>query len=435
MFKGIRVLTQNVELIIADGVRVADASSPFAMDPTTDDLDILRHRLAQLDALVAEGTLSDATAADARQDLQRQIVAAVMAGGVPTAGAAPRKGTGQQRDAVRFRPSMRLLGGLLVVVLGVAGAAYLWMGRPDALQNRAGSEAPAVDVAPHGTDGTAIQATIDRLSERLKSQPDDAAGWAMLARSYTAQGRASDALPAYKRALDLQPQDAQALADYADALAVANNRSLVGEPEALALRAVKLDPTNVKALSLAGTAAFNRGDFKTAADLWERAVKVSDPVSEFTQQLQAALAEARQRAGLPPLVASTSAAAPATQPAPDVGVAAASVAGRVSLSAAARAAVGPDDTVFIFARAVTGPRMPLAIERRKVSDLPLDFRLDDSMAMSPALRLSTVRQVVIGARVSKSGNATPAAGDWEVTSAPVAVGTQGLRLEIAEPVR
>jgi cytochrome c-type biogenesis protein CcmH len=408
------------------------------MDPTANDLDILRQQLAQLDALVADGTLSETTAVHARQDLQRQIVAAVMAGGVPTAGAASRPGPGQRRGAAWFRPSMRLVGGLLVVVLVVAGAGYVWMGRQGAIVDRAGSEAPAADMAPHGTDGAAIQATIDRLSERLKSQPDDAAGWTMLARSYTAQGRASDALPAYKRALDLQPQDAQALADYADALAVANNRSLVGEPEALALRAVKLDPKNVKALSLAGTAAFNRGDFKTAANLWERAVNASDPVSEFTQQLQAALAEARQRAGLPPLGASAAPAAPAApaaEPAPTVGVTATSVAGRVSLSAAARAAVGPDDTVFIFARAVTGSRMPLAIQRRKVSDLPLDFRLDDSMAMFPALRLSTVRQVVIGARVSKSGNATPQAGDWEVTSAPVAVGTQGLRLEIAEPVR
>jgi cytochrome c-type biogenesis protein CcmH len=402
---------------------------------TATDLDSLRNRLAQLDALVADGTLSEATATDARQDLQRQIVAAVMAGAVPKPGAASRQGTDQRGGVMQLRPSMWLVGGLLVVVLGVAGAGYLWMRRPDAFPNRAGSEVPAADVAPHGTDGAAIQTTIDRLSERLKSQPDDAAGWAMLARSYTAQGRASDALPAYKRALDLQPQDAQALADYADALAVANNRSLVGEPEALALRAVKLDPTNVKALSLAGTAAFNRGDFKAAADYWERAVSASDPASQFTQQLQAALAEARQRAGLPPLAASTAPAATAGEAAPSAGVATASVAGRVSLSAAARASVGPDDTVFIFARAVTGPRMPLAIERRKVSDLPLDFRLDDSMAMSPALRLSTVQQVVIGARVSKSGNAIAAAGDWEVTSAPVAVGTQGLRLEIDKPVR
>jgi cytochrome c-type biogenesis protein CcmH len=410
----------------------------LSMDTTPSDLDLLRNRLAQLETLIADGTLSEAVAADARQDLQRQIVAAVMAGGVSTAGASTRRGQSQRSLAAR----LRLGGALLVIVLGLASAGYFWTKRPQPSANGSDDAASAVDAAasaadaaPHGTDPAAIQATIDQLSERLKAQPDDAAGWTMLARSYAAQGRASDALPAYKRALDLQPQDAQALADYADALAVANNRSLEGEPEKLVLRAIKLDPANVKALSLAGTAAFNRGDFKTAAEYWGRAVKVSDPGSDFTRQLQGALAEARQRAGLPPLVASTASASPAVESGSSPQAPQASVSGRVSLSAAARAAVGPDDTVFIFARAVTGPRMPLAIQRRKVSDLPLDFRLDDSMAMSPAMNLSTVRQVVVGARVSKSGNAIAAPGDWEGTSAPVAVGTQGLQLQIAQPVR
>jgi cytochrome c-type biogenesis protein CcmH len=111
------------------------------------------------------------------------------------------------------------------------------------------------------------------------------------------------------------------------------------------------------------------------------------------------------------------------------------VSGRVTLGAAAQGKVGPDDTVFIFARAPTGSRMPLALMRLRVADLPADFKLDDTLAMSPAAKLSSAQQVVVGARVSRSGNAMPQAGDWEVISAPVALGAQGLSLEIAKPVQ
>jgi cytochrome c-type biogenesis protein CcmH len=125
---------------------------------------------------------------------------------------------------------------------------------------------------------------------------------------------------------------------------------------------------------------------------------------------------------------------PAAGPAPAAAGKLGEVSGRVTLTAAAKADAGPDATVFIFARAPTGSRMPLAILRKKVSDLPLEFKLDDSMAMSPAARLSSVGQVVVGARVSKSGNAMPQAGDWQALSSPVPVGTHGLNLEIREAV-
>jgi cytochrome c-type biogenesis protein CcmH len=257
----------------------------------------------------------------------------------------------------------------------------------------------------------------------------------MLARSYTAQGKHAEALPAYKRVVELKPNDAQALADYADGLAVVNNRSLDGEPEKLIQQALKLDPNNVKALALAGTIAFTRSDFKAAVGDWEKAVAGSDPSSDFTQQLQSALNEARKRAGLPVTEAQANQAAPAAPDAPQAASADGAVSGRVELKADVRAKVSPDDTVFIFARPPTGSKMPLAILRKRVADLPLDFRLDDTLAMSPASRISSVPQVVVGARISKSGSAMPAPGDWQTLSAPVKLGTQGLKLEINEAVR
>jgi cytochrome c-type biogenesis protein CcmH len=253
-----------------------------------------------------------------------------------------------------------------------------------------------------------------------------------------------EAVGAYKKAMDLKPKDAQVMADYADALAVSNNRSLDGEPTRLVLAAVKLDPNNVKALALAGTIAFNQGDFKQAASHWENAVRNADPASEFTKQLANALNEARQRAGLPavdalaglapPPAAPAATASPAPGPTPAAQTGEAVVSGRISIKAGLQG-VSPDDVVFIFARAPSGSKMPLALLRKKVSDLPLDFKLDDSLAMSPAANLSSVSQVVVGARVSKTGQAMPAPGDWQGLSAPIAVGTRNLKLEIAEPVR
>jgi cytochrome c-type biogenesis protein CcmH len=156
----------------------------------------------------------------------------------------------------------------------------------------------------------------------------------------------------------------------------------------------------------------------------------------MASRLQGALDEARQRAGLPPLqnAAPATAAAPApdTRPADGAAAGAASVQVRITLAPALAAKASPDDTLFVFARAPQGGKAPLAIQRRQVKDLPLDVTLDDSMAMSPAMRLSSVPQVIVGARISKSGNAMPQPGDLQGLSPVVPVGTQGLALQIAE---
>lgn len=394
--------------------------------PANPTLDRLKSQLAQLDQLIAEGTLKGDDAQRRRAELERQLLALV-AGGPAADAAVPA--------TARERAPRGLLSGVLVFALAFGLVGYAIKG------NREGwGVGPGEAVAGSGEGGAGhsaqmaqLEAMTQRLADRLKAAPDDAEGWSMLARSYTAQGKYADALPAYRRVAELRPNDAQALADLADGLAVVNNRSLEGEPEKLIAQALKVDPANVKALSLAGTVAFNKNQFAAAADLWERAMKAADPASDFGRQLQGAVNEARQRAGLPPLAAAAdpapAQAAPATPAAPG-----AAVSGRVTLGPAAQGKVSPDDTVFVFARAANGPRMPLAILRKQVRDLPLDFRLDDSLAMSPAAKLSGAAEVVVGARISKSGNATPQPGDWQVLSSPVKPGATGLKLEIAQPV-
>jgi cytochrome c-type biogenesis protein CcmH len=314
------------------------------------------------------------------------------------------------------RPSRALAVGvaLFVLVFGIAG--YLWRGNLEGLRVGPGEGASA--------DGPVtaeqISAMLGRLEQRLKEQPDDAEGWAMLGRSYNVLGRQAEALAAFRKAAALRPQDAQALADLADAVATANNRTLDGEPERLIAQALKLDPKNIKALALAGAAAFNRNDFGGAAELWQRAIDNAEPGSAFVQQLGQAVAEARQRAGAPP---------------PPTAAASATVTGRVTLAPALVAQAAPDDTLYVFARAPAGPKLPLAIVKKQVRDLPFEFRLDDSMAMTPATRLSSQPQVVIGARITRSGNPVAQPGDLQGFSAPVPLGTSGVVLEISETVR
>jgi cytochrome c-type biogenesis protein CcmH len=339
----------------------------------------------------------------------------------------------------------------LGATLAMAFSGYLLTGRPDAIDG-APTMAAAPDSAGEGQPQPSpeqIAEMVQRLADRLKDRPEDAEGWTMLSRSYLVLGRLEEAAQASERVLKLTPNDAQALADHADVLAMRAGRVLDGEPMKLIERALKLDPDNLKALALAGAAAFDRGDGNEAARLWDRVALLGPPGSPVVQQAREGAAEARkmaaERAGPTggtaapaPGQAQAPAAAPAqapgaTQKAP---VAGPTVRGTVTLSAALKAQAKPEDTVFIFARnAEAGPgapRMPLAIVRKQVKDLPASFTLDDSLAMGPGMGLSSAQQVVVGARISRSGQAMPQPGDLEGLSAPVAVGSQGVVVEISK---
>jgi cytochrome c-type biogenesis protein CcmH len=394
----------------------------------------LKRQLRQLDELAASGALPPDQATTARAKLEQELVSLVMNSGeaAPAAATAPAATTAPAAGAApATRPSRRLLAGLSLFVLAVAAAGYAVYGTPGAWRGVPVAKSDEEAGAGHGSAGAQIEAMVAKLEQRMKDQPDDAEGWSMLGRSYSALGRYPEAVAAFKRVAALKPKDAQALADQADAVAMAAGRKLAGEPAQLIARALELDPKNLKALALAGTIAFDANDFAKAAQLWTTAVAVAEPGSELERTLQSGVAEARSRAGLPPApvaAASTPAATP-------VAAAGASLAGQVQISAALKAKASPEDTLFVFARAVDGPRVPLAILRKQVKDLPLSFTLDDSMAMNPSMRLSTATQVIVGARVSKSGNAIAQPGDLQGFTKAVAVGASGLKIEIAEEVK
>jgi cytochrome c-type biogenesis protein CcmH len=219
------------------------------------------------------------------------------------------------------------------------------------------------------------------------------------------------------------------LADYADALAMAQGRRLQGEPERLVLRALEIEPDHLKALLLAGAAAMERGDHAAAVERWSRAKQVAPPDSPLASGLDEGLRQARAAAGLP--------ADDAASAAQGAGVPAASLQVRVTLAPALAARVQPDNTVFVFARAAEGPRAPLAIARLRAAELPATVTLDDTTAMSPQMRLSSFSLVVVEARVSRSGEATPQPGDLEGrTDAAVAPGpavTVGVEIAQVRP--
>ena len=369
----------------------------------------LRSRLQKLAAQHRAGQLDEAQYTQARAPLERALADLVLA----DEGTTPSQA----------RPSRGLVAVLGACVIAIAVGGYAWKGSPRLKPVPAAAEASAND-AEEQAARQQIEGMVDKLAQRLKDKPDDATGWLMLGRSYTVLGRVDDSIGAYARAVALRPNEATPLADYADALATKNGGRPTPESEALVARALAAEPTHLKALALAGTAAFERNDYATAVRHLEKMAQGLPPDSPDAPRLQASLDEARRRGGI--------AAAPA--PKPTAAVSGATITGTVTLAPALAAKASPTDTIFVFARAAQGSRMPLAVLRAQVKDLPLTYKLDDSMAMAPTAKLSGAAQVIVGARISKSGNAIPQPGDLAGEAAPVAPGASGVSITISAAV-
>lgn len=335
-----------------------------------------------------------------------------------SAGAGPAPGAPGGRQ-----PQTRMALALTVLLPAAAVAIYMQVGRPDALTMPPELLAAAATPTDHGPSEEDIPAMVERLAERLRTQPQDIDGWHMLARSYSAMSRYADAAKAYAHLATLLPQDAGVLADYADALATAQGGALAGEPERLIERSLAIDPQQPKALALSGSAAFARGDFARAEKQWQAVLPLVPEDSEFARSTQAGIAEARVRQGMPADTPAT--AQPATTAASST-----RLSGTIRLGTGS-AAPKPGQTLFIYARAANGSPMPLAAIKRPVGDFPLQFVLDDSHALSAGTHLADAGPLIVGARISASGSATPQAGDLEGQAGPVAAGAGGLSIELA----
>jgi cytochrome c-type biogenesis protein CcmH len=287
-----------------------------------------------------------------------------------------------------------------VLALGVpllAGALYLTLGNYQAISH---SAEMAVD--PDTLKLAEINKMVDGLAEKMKNHPDDAQGWLMLGRSYKFQQQYPKAVDAFANAYRLLGDQAEVMLLYADALAYASDKNLAGKPTELVFKALALEPDNMNALWLGGMAKAQQGDPVAAIKLWKKLAALLPPGSDAQQEIQGLLAkienEAPQAAAQPE----------ATQPA---NVSSVAIDVQVSLAPELQKSASPGDTVFIYAQALSGPKMPLAIVRKQVSDLPLTVSLNDTMAMMPNMKLSNFQNVKLLARISKSGNAISQPGD------------------------
>ena len=390
-------------------------------------IDEINRHLSQLDELIRGGVLSEEAVHAARSRLDVE-----------------RLGLGAKLDdealasVLHPRPPWRLMLGISGFVLVFAGVIYAWLGNRTAISMEPPQPGPAANVAnsansanAHANNAEQMQAMIGRLVERLNAKPDDVEGWIMLGRSYIAMGKIQEAVVAQRKVVELNPKNAHAYADLADSLALANGRSLEGEPERHIIKALALDPDHVKALALSGTLALNRGQFAKAATQWEHALQGSEPDTPMANQLRRASTQARERAGLTTAKENES----RSSRNPVSNVSSGKISGKVILSDALMKLVSPEDIVFIYARSLQEGAPPLAIARKQVKDLPFEFTLDDELAMSPTSRLSLAKEVKVGARISKSGNAKPQPGDLQGTAGTVVVGSTKVIVEINDIVR
>ena len=373
---------------------------------------IYRDQFVELDRDRTQGILSQADYDQAKAELQRRLLEDSQADAGATAATAP---TGRATPIA-----------LAIVLPLCAVLLYLLLGNPAALNPLAQQK--------RFTQGD-IENMVSGLAAKLEKEPENYKGWVMLARSYKSMGRFPEALRAYERTGPLLETSADLLVDYADALA-ASAGGFNDKVNTLIDKALKLDPSNAQALWMRGTAAFETSQYAKAVADWEKLLALLEPGSEDARTVEANIDEARQKGGLGKATAKVSAGETASAgSAANRGTAPAAVAnafvkGRVELDAALAGKVPADAMLMVVARPNDGSRMPVAVVRVPAAQLPYPFTLDDSLAMSPDRKLSQFPELLVEARVSKTGQAIPQPGDLFGPAATVKVGTQNVRLKI-----
>lgn len=353
---------------------------------------IFRERLAELDEDLREGAINDAQYRQARSELEVDLLVDTEDVGTDSTRAAPlRKG--------------RWAAALVAVVVPVIAVGLYWILGANEILANGGPQTQAGQQA-------SIETMVANLAKRMQQQPDDAKGWIMLGRSYLVMRRYQDSVKAFERAHGLLGDDPDLLADYAEALSMSQGGRMAGKPLAMVDKVLAKDPENPKAIWLRGIGDYQRGDGAAAVKRWRGLLATLTPGSENARMVNAAIARVEGKNGTGAEPASRASAAKAGG----------AVQVHVALAPKLRQQASPDDTVFVFARALHGPPAPLAVIRIKVSDLPTTVNLNDSQAMVAGMNISSQSRVLVGARISKSGNPIAKAGDLEGTVSGVTVG-------------
>jgi cytochrome c-type biogenesis protein CcmH len=327
---------------------------------------------------------------------------------------------------------------IVAVALPIAAMGiYLWVGEPEALN-------PLAVKSPEKADQVELAKMAENLAAKLNEKPDNLQGWVMLGRTYRTLENFDAAVSAYDRALKLSADDDLKL-ERVEVLAMKSRGNFEGEPWNVIREILQRDPQNYGALLMAGSASYSHEKYADALKYWQQARQPLAADNPDVPSLDEAIESVQKKLGLPaspkvataPAQSTTQATTQASKPGADKGTSANSgltVTGQVSMAQALQGKAKPSDVVFIYATPANGERMPLAIFKTTVSQLPLAFTLDDTTAMTPERKLSSAGEVLVKVRVSKSGNAMPQSGDLSGTLGPVKVGAKGLVLEIKDQI-
>jgi cytochrome c-type biogenesis protein CcmH len=378
----------------------------------TSNLEILRDEAKELEDDLRDGLLTRDAYEQGKSELQSRLIEEV-------------KITEQPATKTPRHPA-RTLAIVLAVMLPVFSVLlYMVVGNTDALYPQ---EAIVADASGVVQSDEMLQ-RLEKKVKRLSKDPND---WWMLARTYTEQKRYMEAAAAYDHLVKMVPNEPQLWANYADVYAMAHGQTLQDEEVTKMInKALELDPNNITALALSGSAAMERKDYATAITRWQTLIDQLPADSPDVDVYKGALKQASMLLAAEPGGKATLAKLSAGKAPEKTAVNSASaITGSVTLSPKLAGKVSPNDIVFVFARAESGPPMPLAVLRKQVSDLPMKFTLDDSMAMRPQLKLSGFDKVVVVARVSKSGTPMAQSGDLQGLTGAIKPGAKGLHVVI-----
>lgn len=361
------------------------------------ELSVFRARLDELEQDVNNGIISEEDANAARKEMEYSLLRESRPGTAPA----------DTNSGNINKSGEKITAFIIAVALPIfAISMYLFLGQPELLTKQTPSaKEPVADSMP--ADHPPMDKMVIKLAERLKQEPDDAEGWWTLANTYMSMQRFSDAVDAMEHLYVLAGDDPRVLLRYADALVMANDGRFAGKPAELIEKALALEPENILGLWLAGMAAREQGKYREAVGFWHRLLPKLENDPQSRQEVIKIIRSVQQNPDSDLDMASVS----IEQGANETGLPSLTV--EVSLAPEFSEQTHPDDILFVYAKAIEGPPMPVAIVRKKVSGLPLEVILDDSSAIMPTNKLSGYDTVNIGARISKSGQATPQSGDLE----------------------
>jgi cytochrome c-type biogenesis protein CcmH len=385
------------------------------------NLSVFKQQLAELDSDLEAGILDQDRYDAAKKDLEKELLSDVAE--------QPSASVATETKGSRWMSLSALLIPLVALLV------YQFLGSPEIIQRLAeqpaatgggGSGTPHAQAAGGGAMPS-MEALVQRLAEKLEQEPNNPEGWAMLGRSYMAMKDLPKAQAAFERAIKLSGENVGILLAYAETIGAGSGNNFTGQAAPLIEKAYGLEPENPNTLWMSGIMTYQQGNYQVALERWEKLQAMLSPQSSEMESVARAIDDARKQLGLKPIERSLPAIAQARPVNNDTAASGAATGGagvevKVSLSPEMQKQAKPEDLVFIYAKAVSGPPMPLAAARKQVRDLPLTLRLDDSMAMMPRLKISGYPEVTVGARISRSGSPMAQSGDLEGEVSPVTPG-------------